>query len=85
MSKTGSKEVTVVDEATQEATPKKAIPKDALLVRFIKLSGYRERDVDKINQGRRTVLTTNGGKYVFTKNGLRTLNGPKYPKEVEEE
>jgi hypothetical protein len=69
-----------------EAPKKVAVTKETLLARFIKLSGYRERDVLGINDTTRVVVTSNGGKYTFTKSGLRRLNGPPYPKEeVEEE
>lgn len=57
-----------------------------LLDKFLKASGYSSRDVDKVDELRRVILTTNGGKYVYSRQGvLRTLSGPSYPKEVAEE
>lgn len=71
---------------TAEAPKKSSVTKETLQARFLKLSGYREKDIISINEARRTVATSNGGKYTFTKTGLRRLLGPPYPKEeVEEE
>jgi len=70
--------ITTTEEKVE--TPKKPT-KESLQIRFLKLSGYREKDIIGISEARRTVVTGNGGKYTFTKNGLRTLSGPSYPKE----
>ena len=73
-------------EATKPAPPEKKLTEAGLADRFLKLSGYKEKDLIGVNTIRKTAATWNGGKYQFTKSGLRTLSGPAYPKEeVEEE
>lgn len=53
---------------------------------FYDKSGYKANDVDGHNEKSRVVITTNGGKYQVSKLGrIRTLLGPRYPKEVVEE
>lgn len=57
---------------------------------FLKTSGYKEADILGSNYDRWTFVTTNGGKYVLSKNGkeITTVSGPPYPNtepEVEEE
>lgn len=71
--------IVVTTETSDEKTAK---AKEKLLDRFLAESGYRARDVDVINLGRRTLGTTNGGKYQYARSGaLLTLKGPRYPKE----
>lgn len=56
--------------------------KEELLDTFLEESGYKARDVDVINLARRTLGTTNGGKYQINRQGaLLRLKGPRYPKE----
>lgn len=70
--------VKVEDAGTRKA-------KEKLLDSFLDESGYRARDVDVVNLPRRTVGTTNGGKYQLTRQGnIRTIKGPRYPKELVE-
>jgi len=66
----------MADEETTEA-PKKA-PANATAV-FLKLSGYEKEDILASNERTRTFVTSNGGKYVLGKGGIRTLKGPDYP------
>ena len=71
----------------EDPTPPKS--KDAakgdLVSTFLKLSGYKKDDVIGHHDGRRTVVTSNGGKYEVSPKGkrLRTLSGPSTPKELE--
>lgn len=53
--------------------------------RFLDLSGYEKSDVIGHNDERRTVVTSNGGKYEVSPKGkkLRTLSGPATPAELE--
>jgi len=49
---------------------------------FLKNTGYSETNVLSSNPAKRTVVTSNGGKYQVMRNGrVRTLSGPSYPKE----
>jgi hypothetical protein len=51
---------------------------------FLSRSGYDAADVEGHNEKTRVFVTSNGGKYVLTKDSIRTISGPEYPKAVEE-
>lgn len=54
--------------------------------RAAKASGYDEAEIDTFNESTRVFATTNGGKYQLLKSGkVRRLQGPRFPREVEEE
>jgi len=60
-----------------ETTEKKS-PLAVFLVR----SGYKERDVLAHNDKSLLFVTSNGGKYQLIRTGgIRTLKGPRYPKQ----
>lgn len=57
----------------------------SLLTAFLDRTGYEPADVISKNDRTRAVVTSNGGKYQVLKSGkVRTLSGPKYPKEEAE-
>lgn len=60
---------------------------DALVKNFLKLTGYKETDINGVNADRRTVVTKNGGKYLIKKSGksFRTAAGPAAPSETQKE
>lgn len=69
-----------------QATPKvKASKSFDLVERFLSLSGYDKGDVIGHSDERRTVVTSNGGKYEVSKKGskLRKLSGPDTPADKE--
>lgn len=53
--------------------------------RFLELSGYKSSDVIGHSDERRTVVTSNGGKYEVSVKGkkLRKLSGPETPADLE--
>jgi len=69
--------------AKAEKKPKKSFD---LVDRFLELSDYERRDVNGFNVERRTVVTTNGGKYELSAKGtrLRKLSGPDTPAMIAE-
>lgn len=53
----------------------------ALVDEFLKRSGYKREDVLGSSAERRTVVTSNGGKYVVARDGgIMVLSGPATPK-----
>jgi hypothetical protein len=73
-------EETAVAESSEEI-PSKAAKKGDLVAQFLKVSGYKEADVIGHSDERRTVVTSNGGKYEVSKKGtkLRKILGPDTP------
>ena len=59
--------------------------KSDLVTTFLGLSGYKKEDVIGHHDGRRTVVTSNGGKYEVSKKGkrVRVLSGPETPASLE--
>jgi hypothetical protein len=83
---------TAEDTAKSEETvtkPSKSKDSDAksdLVSTFLKLSHYKKEDVIGHHDGRRTVVTSNGGKYEVSPKGkrIRVLSGPETPATLEE-
>lgn len=71
-------------DATPPDAPKKGSKKFDVRTKFLDLSGYEDRDVLAVNDSRRTVVTSNGGKYEVSPKGtrLRKLSGPDTPEMI---
>lgn len=76
-------EDTVATESTEEKA--KSSKKDDLVAQFLRVSGYKSSDVIGHSDERRTVVTSNGGKYEVNKKGTRVLKllGPDTPATLE--
>jgi hypothetical protein len=66
-------------------TEKKAERAQELRERFLKITGYSERDIIGENPSTRVFVTSNGGKYVLSPKGtaVRTIQGPDAPQSTE--
>lgn len=74
---TQTTEYKLAQAAASEAKP---LDKDSLVRKFLEKSGYPPEFVLHSDAARRTVVTSNGGKYaVSSKGNIRTLKGPDYP------
>lgn len=74
------------DRQTTQAVPSvKGTKKFDVVDRFLDLSGYKSSDVIGHSDERRTVVTSNGGKYEVSVKGkrLRKLSGPDTPNDRE--
>jgi hypothetical protein len=77
-------------EAAEKAAAKKSAPKAKkdfdLVDKFLELSDYEKKDVHGFSKERRTVVTTNGGKYEISPKGtrVRVLQGPDTPAMIAE-
>lgn len=72
--------------ASEQTVPRvKASKNFDLVERFLDLSGYAKSDVIGHSDERRTVVTSNGGKYEVSVKGkkLRKLSGPDTPADLE--
>lgn len=68
------------DDKPKNASASTKRDEGALIDEFVKRTGYGEADVLSANTERRTVVTSNGGKYALTRDGgITVLGGPTTP------